>query len=261
MGLLDELKNEAETLKATDSGDQETASAQTHAESNRMLVPKMMALYKYFNEFTEHLNVVSPDVSSDYLLEGLGTLTSLRQGDYKLATDDPKKIEKFTFHWTCSREGRQEFKIENQIIAEKHRERIWNANLRFNKRDLQDGAGTIFVVEDYVPVTIEFAIDPVKNVIGLKLKNLGALGTVSHAFPQEKINAELMDELAKCVLRRPNRFDELTGEKMSDTLRQRIRESVEQEREQRNTELHVGGLEGEKSSVTQRLKGSLFRRK
>ncbi len=39
---------------------------------------------------------------------------------------------------------------------------------------------------------------------------------------------------------------------MSDTLRQRLRENVEKEREQRNTELH---------SATQRLKGSLFRRK
>jgi hypothetical protein len=68
-----------------------------------------------------------------------------------------------------------------------------------------------------------------------------------------------MDELAKCVLRRPNRFDELNGEKMSDTLRQRLRENVEKEREQRNTELHVA--ERDQSSVTQRLKGSLFRRK
>ena len=65
-----------------------------------------------------------------------------------------------------------------------------------------------------------------------------------------------MDELAKCVLRRPNRFDELNGEKMSDTLRQRLRESVEKEREQRNTELHKA-----EGSVTQRLAGSLFRRK
>jgi hypothetical protein len=126
-------------------------------------------------------------------------------------------------------------------------------NLRFNKRDLQSGAGAVFVVEAYVPVSFEFEADPVKNVISLKLKNLGALGIVDHFYPPDKINAELMDELAKCVLRRPNRFDELNGEKMSDTLRQHLRESVEKEREQRNTELQ--------SSVTQRLKGSLFRRK
>ena len=71
---------------------------------------------------------------------------------------------------------------------------------------------------------------------------------VNHAYSPDKVNVELMDELAKCVLRRPNRFDELNGEKMSDTLRQRLRENVEKEREQRNTELQ--------SSVTQRLKGS-----
>ena len=115
----------------------------------------------------------------------------------------------------------------------------------------------MFVVDAYVPVSFEFEADPVKNVISLKLKNLGTLGTVTHTYSSDKVNAELMDELAKCVLRRANRFDELNGEKMSDTLRQRLRENLEKEREKRHTELH-----GEsKSSMTQRLKGSLFRRK
>ena len=256
MSLLDELKQEAENLKSREDDGQDTAPVDIAAVM-RKLEPKMKALYKYFTEFNEHLNVVSPDVSGDYLLEGLGTLTKLRQGDYNLTTDDPNSIQKFTFHWSCSRQGRHEFKVDNPIIAEKHRETLWNYNLRFNKRDLQNGAGAVFVVDAYVPISCEFEADPVKNVIRLKLKNLGALGIINHSYPPDKVNEELMDEFAKCVLRRPNRFDELSGEKMSDTLRQRIRESVEKEREQRHTELH----EKEKSSVTQRLKGSLFRRK
>lgn len=258
MGLLDELKQEAAERQAKGGEPEDTTTSVDSVSARRKLAPKMKALYKYFTEFNEHLNVVSPDVSGDYLLEGLGTLTNLRQGDYKLATDDPKSIEKFTFHWSCSRPGRQEFKVGNPHLAEKHRENLWNLNLKFNKRDLQNGAGSVFVVESFVPVTIEFEMEPEKGVIGLKLKNLGSLGIVNYSYTPDKITAELMDELAKCVLRRPNRFDELNGEKMSDTLRQRLRESVEKEREQRNTELHrsKGG-----SSVTQRLKGSLFRRK
>lgn len=261
MGLLDELKQEAESLKSIE--DEVTDIPQVDTEAvRRQLAPKMKALYKYFNEFNDHLNVVSPDVSGDYELEGLGTLTNLRQGDYKLATEDPKSLQKFTFHWTCSRQGRQEFKVENPIIAEKHRETLWNYNLKFNKRDLQKGAGTVFVVDAYVPVTCEFEADPVKNVIRLKLKNLGVLGVINHAYPPDKVNEELMDEFAKLVLRRPSRFDELSGEKMSDTLRLQLRENVEKERKQRNTELHIAEIEDKQgSSVTQRLKGSLFRRK
>lgn len=255
MGLLDDLKQEAQELKSKEGEAPDTTQVDEGAErARRLLEAKMKALYKYFSEFNEHLNVVSPDVSGDYLLEGLGTLTNLHQGDYKLATDDPKSIQKFTFHWSCTGQGRQEFKVANPILAEKHRETLWNMNLRFNKRDLQKGAGAVFVVDAFVPVSFEFESDPEKNVINLKLKNLGALGVVSYSYPSDKVNVELMDELAKCVLRRPNRFDELNGEKMSDTLRQRIRENLEKEREQRNTELH-------ESSVTQRLKGSLFRRK
>lgn len=261
MGLLDELKQEAESLKARDDGEQDTTQADSE-RALRELEPKMKVLYKYFTEFNEHLNVVTPEVTGDYLLEGLGTLTKLRQGEYNLTTDDPNSIQKFTFHWTCSRPGRQEFKIDNPIIAEKHRETLWNYNLKFNKRDLQNGAGSVFVVDAYVPVSCEFEADSDKGVIRLKLRNFGALGIINHTYTPDKITDELMDEFAKSVLRRPNRFDELSGEKMSDTLRQRIRESVEKEREQRNTELHrsKGGSQP-KSSVTQRLKGSLFRRK
>lgn len=258
MGLLDELKQEAESLKARE---EETTQELTQADterSSRMLEPKMKALYKYFTEFCDHLNVVTPDVSGDYLLEGLGTLTNLRQGDYKLATDEPDSVNKFTFHWSCSRPGRQEFKVPNAIVAEKHRENLWNYNLKFTKRDLQNGAGASFVVEAFVPVTCEFEADPVKGVIRLKLKNLGALGIINHAYKPERVNEELMDEFAKLVLRRPNRFDELSGEKMSETLRQKLREGVEKEREQRNTELHG---KAQASSVTQRLAGSLFKRK
>lgn len=261
MGLLDELKQEAETVKARDGDEQDTTQADTE-RAMRQLEPKMKALYKYFTEFCDHLKVVSPEVTGDYLLEGLGTLTKLRQGEYNLTTDDPNSIQKFTFHWSCSRPGRQEFKIDNPIIAEKHRETLWNYNLKFNKRDLQNGAGSVFVVEAFVPVSCEFEADAEKRVIRLKLKNFGALGVINHTYKPDKVNEELMDEFAKCVLRRPNRFDELSGEKMSDTLRQRIRESVEKEREARNTELHRGGGgDPQKSSVTQRLKGSLFRRK
>jgi len=261
MGVLDDLKQAAAELKAKDDGAEETTTPVDAEAVRRKLEPKMKALYKYFTEFNEHLNVVSPDVSGDYLLEGLGTLTNLSQGDYKLATDDPKSIQKFTFHWSCSRQGRQEFKVENPHIAEMHRETLWNLNLKFNKRDLQQGAGSVFVVDAYVPVSFEFEADPVKNAICLKLKNLGSLGIVNYSYHPDKINAELMDELAKCVLRRPNRFDELNGEKMSDTLRQRLRENLEKEREQRNTELHIAEGGDPKSSVTQRLAGSLFRRK
>ena len=259
MGLLDELKQEAQEVKAKDVEADSTAQPADGDTVRRKLEPKMKALYKYFTEFTEHLNVVSPEVTGDYLLEGLGTLTGLRQGDYKLATDDPNSIQKFTFHWSCTRPGRQEFKVPNPHLAEMHRETLWNLNLKFNKRDLQNGAGSVFVVEAYVPVSIEFEMDAERGVIGLKVKNLGSLGIVNYHYPPEKVNAELMDELAKCVLRRPNRFDELNGEKMSDTLRQRLREELEKEREQRNTELHIA--EGKSSSVTQRLKGSLFKRK
>jgi hypothetical protein len=149
------------------------------------------------------------------------------------------------------------------VTAEQHRETLWNLNLRFNKRDMQAGAGSVFVVDAYVPVSIEFEANYDKNAIQLKLKNLGTLGIVKYFFDPSKISGELMDELAKCVLRRPNRFDELTGNTLSDTTRQRIREQLAAEQNERDTELHTGETPAPKSKgpLTQRLKGGIFNRK
>ncbi|MDX1432114.1 MAG: hypothetical protein R3286_06660 [Gammaproteobacteria bacterium] len=256
MGVLDELKKEAQQVRA--KVDEAKTSTEVKSEKKRREIePKLKALYKYFKEFADHLNVVDPDVTGDYLLEGLGTLTNLRQREYKITTDDPEAVEKFTFHWVCSREGRQEFKVGNPVTAEMHRESLWNMNLRFNKRDLQDGAGAVFVVEAYVPVSFEFEADYERGLVRLKLKNLGALGVINHLYEPERVTGELMDELAKCVLRRPNRFDELSGNTLSDTTRQRIKEQLEQERIQRDTELRGRG--GAKSKTL--LGGRLFGRK
>jgi hypothetical protein len=262
MGVLDELKKEAAEVRAK-VDEESSTTVQESGKNRRQLEPKMQALYKYFSEFAEHLSVVSPDVSGDYLLEGLGALTNLQQGDYQITTDDPKSVQKFTFHWSCSRSGRQEFKVPNPAAAEVVRETLWNQNLRFNKRDLQAGAGALFTVEAYVPVSFEFEADYDRGAIALKRKNLGTLGVTKHKYSPDKINGELMDELAKCVLRRPNRFDELSGDKLSETVRQRIREQVEAERRQRDTELHKGGepQPKPKGQLTTRLKGSLFGRK
>ena len=262
MGVLDELKKEAQDVKAKESETKTTT--RTHSAQVRLnLEPKMVILYNYFKEFCDHLSVITPEVSGDYLLEGLGTLNNLRQDEYKITTDDPQSVQKFTFHWSCSRQGRQEFKVPNPVTAEQHRENLWNLNLRFNKRDMQAGAGAVFVVDTYVPVSIEFEANYDKNAIQLKLKNLGTLGIVKHFFDPSKITGEFMDELAKCVLRRPNRFDELTGNTLSDTTRQRIREQLAAERYQRDTELHIAEVPEPKSKapLTQRLKGGLFNRK
>ena len=259
MGVLDELKKEALEVRA--KVDEEKSSTVVKSEHKRREIePKMKALYKYFKEFADHLGVVNPDVSGDYLLEGLGTLTGLRQREYKITTDDPESVQKFTFHWVCSRDGRHEFKVPNPVTAEMHRETLWNMNLRFNKRDLQDGAGAVFVVDAFVPVSFEFEADYERGLVRLKLKNLGALGVMNHMYEPERVTGELMDELAKCVLRRPNRFDELCGNTLSDTTRQRIKEQLEQERIQRDTELR-GEAGKSKTLLRGRLKGSLFGRK
>ena len=75
MGVLDELKQEVEDLKAKEGTSRETTQADAELV-RRKLAPKMQALYNYFKQFNEHLQVVSPDVTGDYVLEAVGSIMS-----------------------------------------------------------------------------------------------------------------------------------------------------------------------------------------
>ena len=123
MGVLDELKKEAEKAKAREEEEKSTTQVRRD-EIRRELMPRMKAVHKYFREFTDHLNIVAPKAKIDYELEGLGTLKSMTQSDFKLAVENPEivketgEVDKFTFHFTYSRDGQHEFKVAGQIAAE-----------------------------------------------------------------------------------------------------------------------------------------------
>jgi hypothetical protein len=47
-----------------------------------------------------------------------------------------------------------------------------------------------------------------------------------YSYDPERIDSEFMDELGKYILRRPNRFRELSGFEMPEELRQKLREKL-----------------------------------
>ena len=86
-------------------------------------------------------------------------------------------------------------------------------------------------------VTCDFVADFERAAIVLKVKNLKVLGTLTNNFNPEKLDQEFMDEFGKCVLDKPNRYDELTGNTISDTTRMRLREQIAAARKGKSAEL------------------------
>lgn len=236
MGLLDELKKEAEQVKAQAEEERSSTLARQAAVAHE-IVPRMLELYEYFRQFKNHLSVVDPGLTASYDVQGVGTLEGLRQGDYRLYTDDqPEHITKFTFQYSYSRNARQEIRHSNRATAQQQKEYLWEHNLKFTTRDASDGS-TIFVLDLQVPVTFEFSADLEKAAIRLRVRNLKWLNTVTHTFEPGKVDQAFMEEIAKCVLHKPNKFDQVTGNRVTDTTRLRLREQIALEKARREREL------------------------
>lgn len=217
MGVLDDLKQEAEKTQAERDKEQSAEAAQK-AEIERKLVTRVDDLYSYFKEFQKQLSVVDPQVVGDFNVQDLCKLTNLKQGGYKLTTEDVSEVRKFTFHYACTGSGVREIKLPSRMVAEQKKEFLWSCNLKFKLKD-QAGGRCSILLDAFVPVSFEFEADLEKASVRLRVKNKPMLGVSNYSYSADQINSDFMDEVAKYILDKPNRFDELSGNTIpEDTL-------------------------------------------
>ena len=224
MGVLDDLKREAASVRALEEKSRLSEQAQLEAVLNK-LAPKMRELYDFFKALAETLNVVRPDVWANYQVDGFGALQGLHQEDYRLTAPDNRALTQLTFRYNCVSEGGAKFRIRGKQAAERQRQYMWEHNLRFTGKTLADDSGEFFL-ESFVPVTFEFQSEPERGAILLRLRNLNELGSSKFLYDPDQLTPELLDEMGKAVLRQPNRFDELSGNKLSDEMRKRLRQQL-----------------------------------
>lgn len=253
MGFLDELKQEAEAAKAGEAG--QNGDAQERERVFRAaLQPAMRRVYAYLEQVVEQLNVVNLDARVSYEVEGVGRIEHLSQSNYKLKVDDPAQLYDFTLSYQCSREGRIRFEKRGKVASEHLRDYLRGHGLDFSYKMGVDGNG-VFALEPMVPVSFTFEADTDNKVIRLRVRNLDALGAVTYTLTPEKIDDAWLEELAKRIARRPNRFDELVGNVLPDEARRRLQRELEEIHRQRAREL----LERAQQEAEEKKKGLLGR--
>ncbi len=234
MSFLDELKKEAEEIKAKQSRQDDSTQRERH-EVIRTIRSSMQSLHRYLKEACEQLSVVDPEIHMTYELRNYGRLGPLRQGGYKMTVDDRRTVDKFTVSYVCSRAEQLKIQIEGKDAVDKQREYMWSCNLRFTSKVTADGDG-VFYVDAYVPITFEFESDYENAKINLRIRNLDSLGSDRVTFEPHQINDKLMEEMAKMIVRKDNRFQELAGNMVSEETRMRLRHQLAQDQYKRQVE-------------------------
>jgi len=235
MSFLDDLKKEAAAARARQGAARDDVDEREEVFLN-ILRPRMRALYTYLRELVEQLPVLPAPTGLAYEVRGFGRLGDLTQGEYELKSDDPENLRKFTFQFVCRGDGKPlEMQQPDKRSYEEQREYLWRCNMRFTSKLSAGERGTIHL-ERAVPVSLEFEADAEASAIRLRIRNLERLGTISHTFAPRSVDEELMDELARMVLRKRNRFNELSGNTVPDEVRARLRKQIERQQKQRMTE-------------------------
>jgi hypothetical protein len=186
-------------------------------------------------------------------VSNFGKIQMLNQGEYAAIADDTTRPTQVAFQFTCRGPRTMLVEADSREKNQWQQDYLLEHGLRFHCKSRADWRYTL-TVEEFVPVSFTFLADEKEALIRLEIFNGDSLGIERHTFEPEQISAEFMEELAKRVLHRPSRFDELCGNRVSNDARRQFRAKLAARRFEREAEL------GDTSPVQSPAKSGRFGR-
>ena len=256
MGLLDELKQEAEIKRAEAARVAEAEQARLRDFQER-IHPRVVRLFTFLSELAEHLNFIAKPVRVSYPIKTYAVLRDLVQQDYKIRSDSMEAMREIDFSFDCVGEERVEFEVENKLYIERLEEYLSSARLNFTCHKSKDNRHNVtsarFRVDAHVPVRFEFKVDVDAGVIRLVMRNYHGLHVDHFSIDPEHIDQDYLDELGKFILRQESQLFRL---EMSEEERQQLRRRLEAEKKGRAS----GPARAEKKAAKKRRKSFLSRK-
>ena len=211
MGLLDDLKQQADSLR------QKQQVTQEELNQNLLLAhAKLKDALHYWIELFNSLNVIKPVIPRYYYLEGGGTkLENLMQCDYnvngrRLTVDHKDYIEAIMLRFRCIAEQKLTIEKKTDPLVTRMREHLWMNNLKFDVKEIRNERGYvergIFTVVPEVPVVITISADLENAQIKITAKNLEKFGEYTYAYDFDEFGKEILEELGKVIIAKPNTF-------------------------------------------------------
>ena len=213
MGILDQLRKEAESKKQVLMSDAELVQRREETYQ-RALLPAMQKLLQALQEVMEYLKDMDPVVIKDYstLRPEVGRLI---QRDYKLNTDgqsgfvDSHKLRQINLSYRLKGEGAYEYKVIGKLSAETEQDFLFNRGIRSDAESKLDANGTpIFMIsiKRDLPVYIRFEVDYENSNIKFRELNQENFSTSSAVFAAEDVTDEWIDEFFGFLLRKNSTF-------------------------------------------------------
>ena len=209
MGLLDDLRKEAEALQT-----RESAKVQNLREIAASVDLSLRNTFQYLNEMFKHLNVVKPPCPITYDLATVGPLSGLIQSDYRIEYRTSERYDAEHYEYLvvilkrakpekmrASREGPE---------IERFRDVLWQNNMRFSsdvfRNDRRVVTAEVFSIECEVVCGVDIIGNYETGLIDFKFKNMTEFGHATYRVPAAALKEEALEELAKLLVGSPSDF-------------------------------------------------------
>jgi len=233
MGLLDELRSEAERRKL-ELDEQRRQSEQLETSYRETLAPALRRIFEYLTELLETIDFLKPNVRVDFPISEYGTLQDLGQEDYILTADSIDRMTKIQLRFVCVGSQRLSFTATPPSVAHDLRELLMDHGLKFHSSnyydDFRNPIGERFDLEPRVPGRVIADADIQRTLIRLSLINFD--GPVVHRalYRPEQIDDNLLDDLGSYILRKNQNLTRLF---LPEETRLALRSKVEEEQRSR----------------------------
>jgi hypothetical protein len=204
MGLLDDLKRQADMVRTHDSLQRSNLQ-----ENSRVVDEAMHRTFLYLLELFKQLEVLKPANPTVYEIEGVGTLKDLK---YVSGFVDPRKRKfadrdvydymDFYVKWAAPASMVVERDMPHTI--KKVRDMLWHSNIKFTEVETKTDFGSVGKCKFTIPAALTVNFTLKADIEGRRLlfygKNALRLATDDFVVPADELTDELLEELAKVLI-------------------------------------------------------------
>lgn len=257
MGLLDDLKQQADSLRTAEA-DEAARLAEQEAYYQAVLRPAMLRALTYLDELVKHINYVQPERTLYYPLGPDRQKTiALEQGQYKLLIDSSDTPRQIDIRVAAKLTQAALYVIPDLASIRYYAEHLDAYGLPYHRQDTLTNAHKVekatFTLEGPLQHAVRIQADAEQQCILILLRNFGRAGVQRHRFYPDKLDDTLLDRLGRVLL---HDIDSLpVPTEVSDETREQLRRQLKAAKQQENAPQHEQH-ELETAKVRDRLKKS-----
>lgn len=212
MGLLDDLKKQADLLKT------QQMQAQQHdlpADRIKLVEDKMKRTFQYVNELLKQLAVVKPTCPLTFSIPGVTNLQGLAFADSfidyrRKRINDKEHFDTINFYIKWASGGTVVIDCDSQSAVQKTHEALWASKVRFTEEERKSPRGMVigakFIIPAAVLTDIVIKADHDQGRLLVLAKNLFGLGVEQLVVAAAEVDEAMLDDFAKALIGQQSDF-------------------------------------------------------